>query len=67
MFGILEGEDLFAKNTIYHRSCMASYISEHNVALGQQQEESPITDNLKLAFETLISENDTDLTNGKAF
>jgi len=67
MLGLLEGEDLFAKNAIYHSTCMASYISTHNMSSGQYQQDVPQSDEHQNAFSHLVDEIDTDLRGGKAF
>ena len=64
MLGFLEGEDLLAKNAVYHGNCMASSISQHNISGVQFREDTPIIED---AFAALILEIDSDLKCGKAF
>lgn len=65
MLGRLEGVDLIAVEAVYHGSCMASYVSKHNItgALKEEQRENTF----QLAFDQLIQGIDQDLQKGTAF
>ena len=65
MLGRLEGVDLIAVEAVYHGSCMASYVSKHNItgALKEEQRENTF----QLAFDQLIQGIDQDLHKGTAF